>query len=360
MAHVAGIAGRASRRGVGRVGGRRGAQPALQMRPSAVGAHRLLLAADQLFKLAAAIHAGIFINGHSVRLLAGDQGILQPSAGWGQVRFSAQCGPEGAPVPLHPPDANYYTPAADLLEWHPGSVNSGRTNHAKSDAHNAYPRAGPAGRSARGRRFRLFRPGVDGERRPGRGRRVVPLGHRRAGRRLLRARQQCGRRIRDCPASRSAGPCGPGAALGAARGVNRRRGGQFSHFDPHRRADRGVRREARRVGPVAGAGCAAWIVDALLGTGSRGEPRPPLDAAIDRLNAAAAPKLAVDLPSGLDCQSGQPAAHTVRAADTCTFVAVKTGFLNPAAAPYLGRLHVLDIGVPRKLVERATTSERGS
>ena len=44
-------------------------------------------------------------------------------------------------------------------------------------------------------------------------------------------------------------------------------------------------------------GCAAWIVDALLGTGSRGEPRPPLDAAIDRLNAAAAPKLAVICPA---------------------------------------------------------------
>ena len=73
---------------------------------------------------------------------------------------------------------------------------------------------------------------------------------------------------------------------------------------------------------------------------------------IDRLNAAAAPKLAVDLPSGMDCDTGKPAAHTVRAAETCTFVAAKTGFLAPEAAPYLGRLHVLDIGVPRKLIER--------
>ena len=97
---------------------------------------------------------------------------------------------------------------------------------------------------------------------------------------------------------------------------------------------------------------AAWIVDALLGTGARGEPRPPLDAVIDRLNAAAAPKLAVDLPSGLDCDTGQPARHTIRAAETCTFVAAKIGFSSPAAAPYLGRVHVLDIGVPRKLIER--------
>jgi NAD(P)H-hydrate epimerase len=101
---------------------------------------------------------------------------------------------------------------------------------------------------------------------------------------------------------------------------------------------------------------AAWIVDALLGTGARGEPRPPLDAVIDAINAAAALKLAVDLPSGLDCDTGQPASHTIRAAETCTFVTAKVGFSSPAAAPYLGRLHVLDIGVPQKLIERVAKS----
>ena len=69
---------------------------------------------------------------------------------------------------------------------------------------------------------------------------------------------------------------------------------------------------------------------------------------IDQLNAAAAPKLAIDLPSGLDCDTGQPARHTIRAAETCTFVAAKPGFFAPAAAAYIGRVHVLDIGVPRK------------
>jgi NAD(P)H-hydrate epimerase len=100
---------------------------------------------------------------------------------------------------------------------------------------------------------------------------------------------------------------------------------------------------------------AAWIVDALLGTGASGEPRPPLDAVIDQLNAAAAPKLAVDLPSGLDCDTGRAARHTIRAAETCTFVAAKPGFFTPEAAAYVGRLHVLDIGVPRKLIERAAS-----
>jgi NAD(P)H-hydrate epimerase len=97
---------------------------------------------------------------------------------------------------------------------------------------------------------------------------------------------------------------------------------------------------------------AAWIVDGLLGTGARGEPRPPFDAVIDQLNAAAAPKLAIDVPSGLDCDTGLPSRHTICAAETCTFVTAKPGFLIPAALPYVGRLHVLDIGQPRGLVER--------
>jgi NAD(P)H-hydrate epimerase len=105
---------------------------------------------------------------------------------------------------------------------------------------------------------------------------------------------------------------------------------------------------ARLDAQLAGA---AWIVDALLGTGARGEPRPPLGDVIDQLNAAAAPKLAIDLPSGLDCDTGQPARHTVRAAATCTFVAAKRGLVAPGAQPYTGRLFVLDIGAPGKLVE---------
>jgi NAD(P)H-hydrate epimerase len=94
-----------------------------------------------------------------------------------------------------------------------------------------------------------------------------------------------------------------------------------------------------------------WIVDAILGTGATGAPRPPWDEAIRRMNAAAGKKLAVDLPSGLDCDTGVPAEPTFRAAHTCTFVAPKIGFSNPAAAEYLGQVHILDIGAPRKLVE---------
>ena len=96
---------------------------------------------------------------------------------------------------------------------------------------------------------------------------------------------------------------------------------------------------------------AAWIVDALLGTGARGEPRPPFDATIDALNAAGVPILAVDVPSGLDCDTGLAARRTLRAAHTATFVASKIGFTAAGAADYTGQVHVLDIGAPRKLID---------
>jgi NAD(P)H-hydrate epimerase len=97
---------------------------------------------------------------------------------------------------------------------------------------------------------------------------------------------------------------------------------------------------------------AAWLVDAMLGTGAQGEPRPPFDATIDWMNAQACKKFAVDVPSGLDCDTGQPAAHTVRADHTCTFAAMKTGFTQPAAKRFTGTIHVCDIGVPPGLFDQ--------
>jgi NAD(P)H-hydrate epimerase len=97
------------------------------------------------------------------------------------------------------------------------------------------------------------------------------------------------------------------------------------------------------------AGCEC-IVDALLGTGASGPPRPPMDVAIRLMNGASAKRLAVDLPSGLDCDSGEPAKPTFRADYTCTFVAEKVGFSNPAAKMFLGQVEVVDIGVPRGVV----------
>jgi NAD(P)H-hydrate epimerase len=95
---------------------------------------------------------------------------------------------------------------------------------------------------------------------------------------------------------------------------------------------------------------ADWIVDALLGTGAVGDPQPPFDWAIEAINGAPGKKLAVDLPSGLDCDSGAASRFTVVAHHTCTFVAMKRGLLAPGAVRYTGRVHVCDIGVPRKLL----------
>ncbi len=91
---------------------------------------------------------------------------------------------------------------------------------------------------------------------------------------------------------------------------------------------------------------ADWLVDAMLGTGAVGEPREPYRTAIAWLNIQAIPKLAVDLPSGLDCDTGEPATATVKAAVTCTFHAPKVGFSAPTAREFLGELYVVSIGIP--------------
>lgn len=97
----------------------------------------------------------------------------------------------------------------------------------------------------------------------------------------------------------------------------------------------------------------AIVIDALLGTGAIGAPRPPYDEAIAWINALNATVFAIDLPSGLDAENGEPSGDTVRAAFTLTFVSQKTGFASPMARPYLGEVRVLDIGAPRAAIEKA-------
>jgi len=97
---------------------------------------------------------------------------------------------------------------------------------------------------------------------------------------------------------------------------------------------------------------ATWVVDALLGTGVQGAPRSPLDAVIRQINGSGKPVLAVDVPSGLDCDTGEPNDPTVRAAVTCTMVTPKKGFTTEVAQDYLGRLHVVQIGFPPEAAMR--------
>lgn len=94
-----------------------------------------------------------------------------------------------------------------------------------------------------------------------------------------------------------------------------------------------------------------WVVDALFGTGLGRAIGNPVAMAVAAVNASRAPVLAVDIPSGLDCDSGEPLGPTVKATHTATFVAHKKGFLNPASRPWTGEVHVIDIGAPRVLID---------
>jgi len=101
--------------------------------------------------------------------------------------------------------------------------------------------------------------------------------------------------------------------------------------------------------PLAG-GVVDLVVDALFGTGLQTPPREP--QWIDLMNEYAVPVLAVDIPSGLDCDTGEPLGPAcVRATRTVTFVAEKKGFANPNARQYLGEVIVGDIGCPRELID---------
>ncbi len=109
---------------------------------------------------------------------------------------------------------------------------------------------------------------------------------------------------------------------------------------------------ARFLAPVNEA---SLLVDALLGTGASGNPRSPYAEAIQAANDSGAPVVAIDVPSGLDCDTGQPGRPCIRAAHTCTFVAPKRGFARDEARQYLGRLHVASIGVPPWLVKEVAS-----
>jgi NAD(P)H-hydrate epimerase len=96
-------------------------------------------------------------------------------------------------------------------------------------------------------------------------------------------------------------------------------------------------------------GPADLILDALLGYGARGDPRPPLSDWIERANASNVPILSLDSPSGLDTTTGEPGKPCVRAEATMTLALPKTGLLAPQAKHFVGKLYLADIGVPPEL-----------
>ena len=95
------------------------------------------------------------------------------------------------------------------------------------------------------------------------------------------------------------------------------------------------------------------VVDALLGTGFSGQLRPQMAAVLRAANGVQRGlKLAVDVPSGLDAETGLAAEGAFRADLTVTFVAPKPGLALEAGPAHTGELLVRGIGAPPDLLER--------
>lgn len=93
------------------------------------------------------------------------------------------------------------------------------------------------------------------------------------------------------------------------------------------------------------------LVDGLLGTGFQGELRESAEKLIHMINAAKKPVVAIDLPSGIEADTGAVAAAAVAASVTVSFGLPKLGLLFYPGAPYVGKLMVDGIGIPHQLLE---------
>ncbi|MEM2242929.1 MAG: NAD(P)H-hydrate epimerase, partial [Candidatus Bathyarchaeia archaeon] len=88
-------------------------------------------------------------------------------------------------------------------------------------------------------------------------------------------------------------------------------------------------------------------VDALLGIGTKGRLKPPIKQLVEKINSLNAFKLAVDVPTGIDSDTGEVLGTAVKANLTITFYKTKRGL--EVAKEYTGELKVKDIGLPQEL-----------
>jgi len=103
-------------------------------------------------------------------------------------------------------------------------------------------------------------------------------------------------------------------------------------------------------------GSADILVDGVLGTGARGAPRAPASTAIEAMNASGRPILALDLPSGVDAETGDVEGEAVRAMATVCFGWPKLGLMFHPARSRAGRLIAVEIGFPPLHVDGAETA----
>jgi hydroxyethylthiazole kinase-like uncharacterized protein yjeF len=89
------------------------------------------------------------------------------------------------------------------------------------------------------------------------------------------------------------------------------------------------------------------VVDALLGTGTKGKLKPPITQVVDYINSLSGFKIAVDVPTGIDSDTGEVLGNAVKADLTVTFYKAKKGLEK--AKKYVGELVVGDIGLPSEM-----------
>jgi NAD(P)H-hydrate epimerase len=94
-----------------------------------------------------------------------------------------------------------------------------------------------------------------------------------------------------------------------------------------------------------------WV-DAILGTGLKSEVKGYYGKVITFINGVNKPTFAVDIPSGLNSDTGQPCGACINAQATATFAFAKTGHLLQPGATYTGKLKIVDIGIPNKIAEQ--------
>ncbi len=99
------------------------------------------------------------------------------------------------------------------------------------------------------------------------------------------------------------------------------------------------------------------IIDAVFGTGFAGVPRGLSGTVIGQMNLCGRPVVAVDVPSGLNATTGVAEGECVRATWTCTMGLPKRGFFVSSGRAYVGKLHIVDIGVPAAAIEAVGVRE---
>lgn len=124
---------------------------------------------------------------------------------------------------------------------------------------------------------------------------------------------------------------------------------------------------ARRLGiaeRVYAPGATGWfdgcdgLIDALLGTGSAGEPRAPYDSLIEAATGSGLPVVAMDIPSGLNADTGEVAQACIRAKLTVALAYAKRGLHQHPGAELAGEVAVRPIGIPADAAERAGVNVR--